>query len=80
MTPAPELEGAPMGLPLPPQEDAGSPTPPGGEEALMGPGAQRALVALYVATTLSSVIGNVVVIVVFSVGKRSRTDLTGNFN
>jgi len=44
---------------------------------LLGPVSQGALLVLYSATTLSSVIGNVLVIVVFSVGRRSKTDITG---
>ena len=36
---------------------------------------QAVLVVLYTLTTLLSVVGNVFVIIVFTIGKRSRTDL-----
>jgi len=48
--------------------------------SMHGVASQGALLFFYAATTLSAVIGNSIVILVFSIGKRSRTDLTGKIN
>src|SRR5258707_143102 len=48
-----------------------------GHPEVLGHASQGALLAAYTTTTLLSVVGNIFVILVFTIGRRSKTDLTG---